>query len=191
MKPQVTPATAACIAIAIICVGVVAAAEWGGGVGSLVMVALFSTAIFVIAIKGDVSRAWAFAAFAPAVMPLLLLGFVAVTAAVPLDVRFSDQWKAVLNSLHITSLMTSGPLGIVVTLAAEQNFPRDQDWVYGLLLAGVTGAQWFGVFRIGQYWLRYAGKSRRSAFVLCLGVTLVTFAAAFVLHILILAGRHS
>jgi hypothetical protein len=124
-------------------------------------------------------------------MPLLLLGFVAVTAAVPLDVQFSAPWKAVLNSLHITSLMTSGPLGIVVTLAAEENFPRDQDWMYGLLLAGVTAAQWFGVFRIGQYWLRYAGKSRRSAFVLCLGVVLVTFGAAFVLQILILAGRRS
>jgi len=186
-----TPATASCVAIAIICVGLGAATEWGGCVGALTMLALFGTVISIVAIKDDVSRAWAFAAFAPAVMPLLLLGFVAVTAAVPLDVRFSAQWKAVLNSLHITSLMTSGPLGIVVTLAAEENFPRDQDWVYGLLLAGVTGAQWFGVFRIGQYWLRYAGKSRRSAFVLCLGVTLVTFAAAFVLHIGILAGRHS
>ena len=63
--------------------------------------------------------------------------------------------------------------------------------MYGSLLAGVAAAQWFGVFRIGQYWLRHTRKSRRSAFVLCLGVTLVTFAAAFVLHILILAGRHS
>lgn len=191
MKPKTTPATASCVAIAIICVGVGAAAEWGGGVGALAMVALFGTVIFVVAIKGDVSRAWAFAAIAPAVVPFLLLGFVGAGAVVSLDMRYSRHWEGVLDSLHVTSLMGPGPLGIIVTLAAEDNYPRDYDWVYGWLLAGVAGAQWCAVFRIGQYWLRHARKSRRSAFVSCLGVTLVTFAAAFVLHILILAGRHS
>ena len=190
MKPQITLASA-CVVIAVICLGVGAAAEWGGGVGALATVALFGTVIFVVAIKGDVSRAWAFAAIAPAAVPFLLLGFVGAGAVVSPDMRYSQRWEGVLDSLHVTSLMASGPLGIIVTLAAEDNYPQDHDWVYGSLLAGVAAAQWFGAFRIGQYWLRYAGKSRRSAFVLCLGVTLVTFAAAFVLHILILAGRHS
>lgn len=190
MKPQITLASA-CVAIAIICVGVGAAGEWGGGVGALAMVALFSTVIFVVAIKGDVSRAWAFAAIAPAVVPFLLLGFVGAGAVVSPDMRYSQRWEGVLDSLHVASLMASGPLGIIVTLAAEDNYPWDCDWEYGSLLAGVAAAQWFGAFRVGQYWLRYARKSRRSAFVLCLGVTLVTLAAAYVLHVGILAGRHS
>lgn len=57
-----------------------------------------------------------------------------------------------------------------------RNFPQDYGWVHGSLLAGVAAAQWSGVFRIGQYWLRHTRKSRRSAFDLSLGVTLVTFA---------------
>ena len=190
MKPQITLASA-CVAIAIICVGVGAAAEWGGGVGALAMVALFGTVIFVVAIKDDVSRAWAFAAIAPAVVPFLLLGFVGAGAVVSPDMRYSQRWEGVLDALHVTSLMASGPLGIIVTLAAEDNYPQDHDWVYGSLLAGVAAAQWFGVFRIGQYWLRHTRKSRRSVFVLCLGVVLATFVAACVLHIGIRAGRHS
>jgi hypothetical protein len=155
------------------------------------MLALFGTVIFVVAIKDDVSRAWAFAAIAPAVVPFLLLGFVGAGAVVSPDMRYSQRWEGVLDSLHVTSLMASGPLGIIVTLAAEDNYPQDRDGVYGSLLAGVAAAQWFGVFRIGQYWLRHTRKSRRSVFVLCLGMVLGTFVAAFVLHIVILAGRHS
>ena len=155
------------------------------------MLALFGTVIFVVAIKDDVSRAWAFAAIAPAVVPFLLLGFVGAGAVVSPDMRYSQRWEGVLDALHVTSLMASGPLGIIVTLAAEDNYPQDHDWVYGSLLAGVAAAQWFGVFRIGQYWLRHTRKSRRSVFVLCLGVVLATFVAAYVLHIGILAGRHS
>ena len=45
MKPQTTPATAVCVAIAIICVGAGSAAEWGGGVGALTILALFGTVI--------------------------------------------------------------------------------------------------------------------------------------------------
>ena len=189
-KNPKTTLTSACVLVAIICLGIGSAAEWGGSVGALVTVVMFIALILVVGIKSNLSRTWALAALAPAVMPFLLLGFVVATAAVPLDVRFSAHWKAVLNSLHVTSLITSGPLGVVVTLAAEDNFPRDQDWVYGLLLCGGAAAQWLAVFAFGGYLIRRARNPRAMLF-LCVGAVYSVFAATFVLHMLILAARHS
>ena len=57
-----------------------------------------------------------------------------------------SQSTRVLDSLHVTSLMASEPLGNVVTLAAEDNYARDHDWVCGSLPAGVAGVQWLEFF---------------------------------------------
>ena len=56
-----------------------------------------------------------------------------------------------------------------------------------IICVGVgAAAEWGGPsgrWPWSRYWLRHTRKSRRSVFVLCLGVALATFAAAFVLHI--------
>lgn len=186
-NPKTTLASA-CVLVAIICLAI--EAEYGGSVCALVTVVMFIALILVVSIKSDLSQTWALAALAPALMPFLLLGFVAATVAVPLDVRFSAHWEAVLDSLHVTSLLTSGPLGVVVTLAAEDNFPRDQDWVYGLLLCGGAAVQWLAVFTVGSYLIRRARNPRAMLF-LCVGAAYSIFAVTFVLHVLILAARHS
>jgi hypothetical protein len=168
---------------------VAVAVEFGGLLGGLAMVGMYSVGVLVTYVRMDTSRAWAVAALTPSVVPFVLLAVaLIIDAYLPFELRTSQPWQDVVDAFYVASLMASGPLGILVTLAAEENFPRDGDWIYGTLLAGAAAVQWFTVFCIGQGLLRRARKSRTRLF-LCFMVTLSVYALAFWLHLALLIAK--
>jgi hypothetical protein len=105
---------------------VAVAVEFGGLLGGLAMVGMYSVGVLVTYVRMDTSRAWAVATLTRSVVPFVLLAVaLIIDAYLPFELRTSQPWQDVVDAFYVASLMASGPLGILVTLAAEENFPRD------------------------------------------------------------------
>jgi len=178
-------------AIAFIYFSVAMAVEFGAMLGALGMLAMYSVAVLVVAVNRDALRAWAFASITPALVPPALLAVALIVESfLPFEPRTSQPWADTVNTFHLAFVMASGPLGIVVSLLADRNFPHDENWLYGALLAGTAGTQWYAAFRVGKGLLGHA-RNPRVKLVVCLAVTLAVLVLGFCLHLGVLIAKRS
>lgn len=171
------------------CFSVAVAAGMGGDLGGLAMMAIYGITTLVIAVKTDAMRAWAFASITPPLVPFGLLGIaLMLTTFLRFELAMLGWWKEILAAFFIASVMASGPLGIIVSLVAYWNFPRDEDWFYWALLASAAAVQWFAVFRIGRGYL-YRAPRPRTALLVCLAAASSICVLAFWLHLLVIMAK--
>ena len=149
-----------------------------------------------IAITVIASSVWAWkknARYGLAMIATLLAAQPAVLAVA----IFVDQWwskkrgfDSVVDVLVFSTLFSSGPLGLVLSVCSDHDLPR---WLnlHLLLLAVVSILQWRCVYYLGLKLLQRRETNPVTPMVLFGLAVLVLFGGAFFFHIAVIAGRHS